>query len=122
MSIGLTKKNVAMYSTLPFAFFGARLMSLIMALCGRLGSSSPKTRPAIVSYCPAAPKDAPPNAGDTVVSMTSRVTRACVGGVQATNKAAAVTPNKADLRNIRGMSGNISGLLSLVRQQALGPG
>ncbi len=39
-----------------------------------LGSSSPNARPAIVSYWPAAPYDAPPNAGDTTESMTTRVT------------------------------------------------
>jgi hypothetical protein len=56
MSIGLTRKNVAMYSTLPFAFFGARSMSWMIALCGSPGSSSPKARPASVSYWPAAPR------------------------------------------------------------------
>ena len=52
MSIGFTRKNVALYSTLPFAFLGASLMSLMIVLCGSFGSSSPKTRLAIVSYCP----------------------------------------------------------------------
>ena len=30
MSIGLTRKNVAMYSTLPLEFLGARSMSLMI--------------------------------------------------------------------------------------------
>jgi hypothetical protein len=38
MSIGLTRKNVAMYSTLPFAFFGAKSMSWMIALCGSPGT------------------------------------------------------------------------------------
>ena len=65
MSIGLTRKKLATYSTLPFAFLGASWMSVMIALCGSFGSSSPKARPASVSYWPAAPKDWPSKAGDT---------------------------------------------------------
>ena len=57
MSIGFTRKNVAMYSTFPAALAGARSMSLMIVLCGSFGSSSPYTWPAIVSYWPAVPYD-----------------------------------------------------------------
>src|SRR5215470_2504555 len=95
MSMGFTIKKVAEYSTLPFAFFGARLMSLMIVLCGSFGSSSPNTRPASVSYCPAVPNDAPPNAGDVFVSMTILVTRASPKFVNATALASAMlTPRR----------------------------
>src|SRR6266850_181798 len=71
-----------MYSTMPRAFFGASLMSVISALRGSFGSSSPNARPASVSYWPAAPKDAPSNAGDTFFSTTIFFTDAWAGGVQ----------------------------------------
>ena len=77
MSIGFTSWNVAVYSTMPRALRGASLMSWMMALCGSFGSSSPKARPASVSYWPALPKLAPSKAGETFVSMTILVTRAC---------------------------------------------
>src|ERR1700737_1319700 len=61
------------------------------------GSSSPKARPARVSYWPAAPKTWPPNAGDGFVSTTIRFTRASVDGVS--NPMVIATPNTADLQN-----------------------
>src|SRR5258706_8227559 len=65
-----------MYSTMPRAFFGARVISVMRALRGSFGSSSPKARPASVSYGPAGPKDAPSKAGDTFFSITIFFTRA----------------------------------------------
>ena len=65
-----------MYSTLPAAFLGASLMSVMIALRASAGSSSPNARPAIVSYWPAGPKVAPSKAGDTFFSMTIFLTRA----------------------------------------------
>lgn len=41
MSTGFTIVKVAMYSTLPFAFRGASLISVMMAFFGSLGSTSP---------------------------------------------------------------------------------
>ena len=70
ISIGFTRKKLAMYSTLPFALRGANLMSVMIALRGSFGSSSPKARPARVSYWPAGPKDWPLNAGETFLSIT----------------------------------------------------
>jgi hypothetical protein len=104
MSMGLTRKNVAMYSTLPFAFVGASSMSLMIVLCESCGSSSPYTRPAIVSYCPAVPNDAPPNAGEILVSITSRVTRAADSGAHASATAPATAPTSKGLRNIPSLS------------------
>ena len=49
MSTGLTMKNVAMYSTMPFAFLGASVMSVMIELCESIGSSSPNARPVMVS-------------------------------------------------------------------------
>src|SRR5579862_4347884 len=97
MSIGLTNKKVAEYSTLPFAFLGARLISWMIELCESLGSNSPKTRPASVSYCPAEPNVAPAKAGDVLVSITMRVTLACVDEPQASNATLSATPNTVDL-------------------------
>jgi hypothetical protein len=48
------------------------------------------------------PKDAPPKAGDTFVSMMTLVTRAWIGGVQANKAAAAKVPSKTNLRNTLG--------------------
>ncbi|PYS08115.1 MAG: hypothetical protein DMG17_29575, partial [Acidobacteria bacterium] len=70
ISIGFTRKKLAMYSTLPFALRGANLMSVMIALRGSFGSSSPKARPARVSYWPAGQKDWPLNAGETFLSIT----------------------------------------------------
>src|SRR6516164_11282133 len=44
-SIGFTNWNEAVYSTMPRALRGASVMSWMIALCGSLGSSSPKARP-----------------------------------------------------------------------------
>ena len=41
MSTGFTIWKVVMYSTMPRAFLGASLMSVMMALRRSLGSSSP---------------------------------------------------------------------------------
>ena len=41
MSTGFTIWNVVMYSTMPRAFLGASLMSVMIALRRSLGSSSP---------------------------------------------------------------------------------
>src|SRR5688572_23966782 len=87
MSIGLTMKNVAMYSTLPLTL-GASSMSVMSALLGWLGSSSPQARPARVSYWPALPKLAPPKAGEVLVSITILVTRASAALNASTENAA----------------------------------
>ena len=50
MSIGFTRKNVAEYSTLPAALRGASWRSWMIVLWLSVGSSSPNTRPASVSY------------------------------------------------------------------------
>src|SRR5688572_4402032 len=76
MSIGFTRKKVATYSTLPFAFLDASRMSVMTRLWGSSGSSSPNARPASVSYCPALPNDLPSKAGETFLSMTMRFTSA----------------------------------------------
>src|SRR5580765_4380774 len=95
MSIGLTMKNVAMYSTLPLALRFAFFRSVISEFRKSCGSSSPKARPVIVSYCPALPKLGQTggvpvqNAGDTFESTTTLVTRASDGGAQANASAAA---------------------------------
>src|SRR5262245_5002842 len=52
-------------------------MSVMIELCGSFGSSSPKARPAIVSYIPAEPKEAPLKAGETLVSTTIFLILAC---------------------------------------------
>ena len=59
MSIGLVRKNVAVYSTMPRAFLGASVMSWMIALRRSLGSTSPAMVPAYVSYWPAVPNDWP---------------------------------------------------------------
>src|SRR5689334_3233294 len=50
MSAGLRMVNVAEYSTIPRALRGASSMSVMMAFCGSLGSSSPLKRPVSFSY------------------------------------------------------------------------
>src|SRR6266404_8892079 len=57
MSIGLTMKKLAMYSTLPSLFRGATAISVMSVLSGSWGSSSPHARPVRVSYWPASPND-----------------------------------------------------------------
>ena len=40
-SIGFTRKKLTVYSTFPFLFRGASLISVMIVLCGSLGSNSP---------------------------------------------------------------------------------
>src|SRR5215470_1991037 len=54
-------------------------MSTMMALTGSLGSTSPMIWPLMRSYCPTLPKLLPPKAGDSVLVITTWVTRACAG-------------------------------------------
>ena len=84
ISTGLTMKNEAMYSALPFAFFGARSISVMSAFFGSLGSSSPKARPVSVSYVMSWPARVP------VASITIRMTRASEGADKASNAATAL--------------------------------
>src|SRR3989442_1074619 len=106
--MGLTMKKLATYSTLPFVR-SARERSVISPLCGSPGSSSPKARPVIVSYWPTAPcvgqsggvpgglpAGGGKHKGEVLLSTIIFVTRASVGGAQASDTAAAM-PNKADL-------------------------
>src|SRR5437867_3852686 len=84
-SIGLRMKMSIEYSTLPRAFRGARLRSVITALRGSSGSTSPNALPRSFSYCPtfpSAPKIRPSKAGDSdrARSMTMRVTCASAAG------------------------------------------
>src|SRR5262249_52539516 len=72
-------KSVA-YVTVPLGFFGARPMSTMLALSGSLGSTSPMICPLMRSYGPTAPKFLPPKVGDSVLVITTCVTRACTGG------------------------------------------
>jgi hypothetical protein len=74
MSIGFTSWKVVVYSTIPRAFLGAFWISVMMALCGSLGSSSPVALPESTSYWPTLPKFAPMKAGDVFFSMTIFVT------------------------------------------------
>src|SRR5215813_11876615 len=68
-------KSVA-YVTVPLGFFGARPISMMMALSGSLGSTSPVICPLMRSYGPTAPKFLPPKVGDSVLAITTCVTRA----------------------------------------------
>src|SRR5215475_8427431 len=65
------------YVTVPLGFFGAKPISTITALSGSLGSTSPMICPLMRSYGPTAPKLRPPNVGDSVLLITTCVTRAC---------------------------------------------
>src|SRR5215475_5545250 len=65
------------YVTVPLGFFGASPISTMMALSGSLGSTSPMICPLMRSYCPTAPKLLPPKVGDSVLVITTWVTRAC---------------------------------------------
>ena len=75
MSVGLRMRKLAMYSTLPRAFFGASSRSVINPLWRSCGFNSPKARPVSSSY------GWPVMA--VVVSMMILVTRASLGGAQA---------------------------------------
>src|SRR5580700_8812924 len=92
MSTGFTSWKVAVYSTIPLALRGASLMSWITAFLGSLGSSSPKARPASVSYWPAVPKLAPSKAGETFFSTTILVTRAWASDARMASRLAAAMP------------------------------
>src|SRR5471032_1041295 len=87
-----------MYSTMPAAFFGASLMSVMIALRGSFGSSSPNARPATVSYWPAGPNAAPSKAGDTFFSMTIFLTRAAAGEASASEAATRMAVNETARR------------------------
>src|SRR5579859_1869850 len=58
---------------MPPAFLGARLRSVMMALRGSFGSTSPYARPISFSYCPTVPNAWPSNVGDSVRVMSMRV-------------------------------------------------
>src|SRR5437016_4861502 len=62
MSTGLLIQKSMLYSTMPRELRGASLMSVITSFSGSSGSTSPKATPLSVSYCPTAPKEAPPKA------------------------------------------------------------
>src|SRR5882757_4738510 len=68
------------YATVPLGFFGAKPTSMMIALSGSLGSTSPMICPLMRSYGPTAPKLLPPKVGDSVLAITTLVTRACTAG------------------------------------------
>src|SRR5207249_3692090 len=65
--IGFRMKMSIEYSTLPLALRGANSMSVMMALRGSDGSSSPKAVPRSFSYWPTVPKAVPTNVGATLM-------------------------------------------------------
>src|SRR5215470_16941928 len=68
------------YVTVPLGFFGAKPTSMMIALPGSFGSTSPMICPLIRSYGPTAPKLLPPKVDDSVLAITTLVTRACAAG------------------------------------------
>src|SRR5712671_1421255 len=68
------------YATVPLGFFGAKPTSMMIAFAGSFGSTSPMICPLMRSYGPTAPKLLPPNVGDSVLAITTLVTRACTVG------------------------------------------
>src|SRR5215831_7298197 len=70
-----------MYSTFPSGLRGAKPMSVMTALSGSSGSTSPKTSPTSFSYWPTLPKDLPSNVGDSTRVIEIRVTRASATAV-----------------------------------------
>src|SRR6267143_3222150 len=68
------------YATVPLGFFGARPISMMIALRGSFGSTSPMICPLVRSYGPTAPKLLPPKVGCSVLAITTLVTRACAAG------------------------------------------
>ncbi len=86
--------NVALYSTLPLAFLGARRMSWIISFRSSRGSSSPKAIPVRRLSGPASPKGARVASGSTGVLITILVTRASAG-VHASSAAMAAAPVRA---------------------------
>ncbi len=72
------------YSTMPRAFLGANSISVMIALRGSAGPTSPKACPLSFSYWPTSPKDVPSNVGDWMLMMTSLVMRASAGPARPT--------------------------------------
>src|SRR6267154_3898681 len=68
------------YVTAPLGFFGAKPTSMMIAFAGSFGSTSPMICPLMRSYGPTAPKLLPPKVGDSVLAITTLVTRACTAG------------------------------------------
>src|SRR5262245_16516899 len=68
------------YVTVPLGFFVAKPMSMMIALRGSFGSTSPMICPLIRSYAPTSPKLLPPKVGCSVLATTTLVTRACTAG------------------------------------------
>src|SRR5713226_3225238 len=68
------------YATVPLGFFGAKPTSMMIALRGSFGSTSPMICPLMRSYGPTALKLLPPKVGDSVLAITTLVTRACTVG------------------------------------------
>ena len=85
-SIGRMMRMAPEYSTMPRAFRGASLMSVISAFRGSAGSTSPKNRPMSFSYRPAVPNETPSNVGDWTVAISRRVMRAWAGGAESQNR------------------------------------
>src|SRR5439155_11681478 len=96
MSTGLSSVNVAVYATLPLALRGAKLMSVMTALRGSRGSSSPAAVPRTCSYAPTSPNTRPLNAY-VVLLIVICVTRASATGAATTNAPAAATAIMARL-------------------------
>jgi len=97
MSFGLTSKKLVTYRSLPSASF-PNLASVMIELCGSVGSISPNARPARLSYgivCPVPVTSA-------FLSTMIRVIFAWAAGAQVSSAAAAVPMASADLRQIFG--------------------
>ena len=78
------------YSTMPRAFLGASWTSVMTALSGSLGSTSPDALPMMVSYGPTAPNDIPPKAGVWLLIWNCVILASA--GWPAPTSAAAMTP------------------------------
>ena len=78
MSSGLLIQKSMLYSTMPRALRGARLMSVMTSFKGSSGSTSPKATPRSVSYCPTLPNDVPAKASARELIWIP-VMRACAG-------------------------------------------
>ena len=106
-AMGLRMKMSIEYSTLPRALRGASSRSVITALRGSSGSTSPKALPRSFSYgptLPSGPNVRPSNAGDSdrAGSMTMRVMWASAGGASGTEDAAST--NATSNRRLMGPS------------------
>ena len=64
------------YSTMPRALRGANWMSVMIALAGSVGSTSPEARIVSFSYAPTVPNVIPPKVGDSSRTTWSWVMRA----------------------------------------------